>query len=810
MFTEETETKKRMACYHCGLDCPDRSFTKGDKVFCCNGCLTVYELLEENGLTRFYNLEKTPGVQPREAARLQEFEYLNEASVKEQMLDFSDGRFSRVTFRIPAIHCIACVWLLENLFKLRPGIGRSQVNFPRKEVSIVFEESRISLGELTSFLAGLGYEPELRLETLERKRRSPAGRALYLKIGIAGFAFANIMLMSLPVYFGLDTASGPAFRTFFGYVSLLLALPVLFYSASDYLKAAARYFRNRILTIDFPIALGIVAVFSQSAFDILTGTGGGYLDSFSGLVFFLLCGRWFQQKTYDAISFERDYKSYFPLSVTRRKEETDEVIPISQLEIGDRIVLRNSELIPADAKLVSGEAMIDYSFVTGESDPVEKAEGDYLYAGGRQTGGIIEVEIIKNVSQSYLTSLWNNEAFARDEDAGIYSLTNRVSRYFTAAVVTAAVATALFWLFKDRAIAVRAFSSVLIVACPCALALSAPFTLGTVLRLLGRNRIFAKNGFVIETLARIGHIVFDKTGTLTQSTQTGVTYHGDALAPQERRRVFSLARHSTHPHCIRISEVLSDENFPERVSPFFETPGKGIEGSFGKTEVLLGSRRWLIEKGIDMPVDVNPRKLTSVYLAVDGTFRGWFALSHTYREAVARIVPSLSEQYELSLLSGDNERELDNMRRIFGERASLHFNQTPLDKLEYIRGQQKAGVRVLMVGDGLNDAGALKQSDAGIAISEDIGTFSPASDVIMDADTFPQFENMLRYSRAALRIIWISFVISFIYNVVGIGFAASGHLSPLVSAILMPISSVSIVSFAASAATITGRKLGFP
>ena len=807
--TSTTETAAKDVCYHCGLDCPDRSYASGDKIFCCNGCLTVYELLEGSGLTRFYDLERTPGVQPSRSFVSDAFNYLDQDEVRKQVLDFSDGHFARVTFRIPAIHCIACVWLLENLFKLRPGIGRSQVNFPRREVSISFEEDRLPLSALTAFLAQIGYEPELRLDRIETPRPDPGRRSLALKTGVAGFAFANIMLMSLPGYFGLDSASGPAFRTFFGLMSLALALPVLVYSASDYLRAAGRYVRDRVLTIDFPIALGIAALFAQSAYDILSGAGEGYLDSFAGLVFFLLCGRWFQQKTYDAISFERDYRSYFPLSVVRKRGEEETTIPISQLAIGDRLVLRNGELIPADARLVAGEAMIDYSFVTGESDPVEKVAGDYLYAGGRQAGGLIEVETLKHVSQSYLTSLWNDAAFTKGGGVGLASLTDRVGRAFTGIVLAIASGAVLYWLFRDPAVAVRAFSSVLIVACPCALALSAPFTLGTVLRLAGRNGIFIKNGSVVERLASVRHIIFDKTGTLTQATHREVTYAGPPLTETDRRRVYSLARHSTHPHSLRISEHLAGSGYPARVSPFYETPGKGLEGRCEGADLHLGSRGWLEEQGIALPGEAGSRNARSVHLAVDGIYRGCFTVSHRYRAAAEPVIGSLARRYTMSLLSGDHEGEREAMVRLFGEGAHLRFNQTPIDKLAYVRARQERGEQVLMIGDGLNDAGALKQSDVGIAVAENVTAFAPAADAILDAGSFEKLGGLMGYARSARGIVWASFVLSFLYNVLGVGFAASGQLSPLVSAVLMPASSISIVTFATAAATAAGRRHGF-
>lgn len=796
------------ACFHCGEPCPDDTIHDAEKVFCCHGCLTVYEILSESGLDQFYRLEDRPGVRvdgPAEPAR---FAYLDDPQVRDRILDFSEGRTSRVTLRIPSIHCAACVWLLENLFRLNPGIGRCQVNFPKREFAAIFDHEQISLSGLVTLLSSLGYEPELNLTALDRNpsaRADPATRTLHLKLGVAGFCFANIMLMSLPAYLGLDEATEGLLGTFFRYGCLLLALPVLFFGASDYLRAAGIYARRRILTIDFPIALGITALFLQSAFDILTNRGTGYLDSFAGLVFFLLCGRWFQQKTYDALSFERDYKSFFPLSVVRRSESGDATIPISGLGIGDRILLRNGELIPSDARLVDGPALIDYSFVTGESDPVAKEPGERLYAGGRQMGGRIELVIDAEVSQSYLTSLWSNDVFSKEEDPGIQSLTNRVSRYFTGVVLSIAVIACLYWLNRDPAQAIPAFSAVLIVACPCALALSAPFALGTALRILGRIGVYVKNVHVVEALTTITDIVFDKTGTLTEATQRGVSFHGPPLSPDEAALFRELAGHSTHPHALRLVDAL-DAAGPIALQSSQEIPGCGIEGDWNGTPVRLGSPSWLREGGVPVP-DQADEVGSRVCGSIGSTFRGVWALGNIYRARLEDMVAALRPRYRLSVLSGDQERERQSLGALFGPEAELSFNQSPAEKLEAIRRLQAGGARVLMIGDGLNDAGALKQSQVGVAISENVAAFSPACDVILSAASFNRIPGLLQFARKSVRVVWFSIGISFLYNVVGVSLAAAGLLSPVLCAILMPVSSITVVVFAAGSTSWAGRIL---
>ncbi len=801
-FDRET-TRATVKCFHCGTGCRADAFSLGDKSFCCAGCRTVFELLSENGLNEFYALADDAGVRVK-ATRADQFKYLDATAVRERLVDFQDDGVTRVTFHIPAIHCIACMWLLENLFRLNAGIGESKVNLPRKEVAITFTNSAVSLSEVVALLASLGYEPELKFSDLDTAPKANHARRLWMQIGLAGFAFGNLMLLGIADYFGLDAFSGPTFRRISGVISLVLALPVITYSAQDYWRAAWRGLRRKLLTIEVPIAAGLIAIFVQSSYEVWLGRGAGYFDSLCGLIFFLLCGKLFQQKTFDRLSFERDYKSFFPLAVTRLAGTREESAALSEVRTGDRLRIRHGELIPADARLVSGAACIDYSFVTGESEPVNKNAGNHLYAGGRQTGSTIEIETVKAVSQSYLTSLWNQDAFRKDKGETLESLTNLYSFRFTKIVIAIAVGAALFWMSRDPARAVKAFASVLIVACPCALALAAPFTLGTALRVLGRRGVFVKSPAVIETLAKVNTIVFDKTGTLT--TAGAVEFHGEPLTEDEQRQLRSLAQQSTHPLAARVAEAIGDVEFTEPVRSFCETAGAGIEGTVGEHEIWMGSAVWLHERGVATNVQLNQGG-SVVHVAVDGRYRGGFMLAGALRPETERLVHALSQNHELSLLSGDNEKERAHFAKIFGASSRLHFHQRPLDKLDYIHGRQRAGRTVMMVGDGLNDAGALQQSDVGAAVVERVGAFSPASDIILSATMVSGLDTVLRFSRDAVRIVKLSFLLSSFYNVIGLSIAAMGLLSPVVCAILMPVSSISVVAFACGATAWAGRKL---
>ncbi len=518
-------------CYHCGDSIrgerPARMTQSGGveydgKLFCCSGCKVVYEILQQNDLCRYYSLDQTPGIQPAsvESAR---YDYLADELVQKQLLNFSDGKHASVTLSLPSIHCSSCIWLLEHLYRLDAGVTSSQVDFLKKQVTVSFDQTRTSLKNIVVMLASIGYEPELRHDAVGKKVESTATRSLYYKIGIAAFCFGNSMLFSFPEYLGVDP-SETALRELFSYLNLLLGIPVFFYCSADYFKSSWLGLKRGIINIDLPIALGIVVLFGRSAYEIITQTGAGFIDSLCGLLFFLLLGRVFQSKTYDRMNFERNYKSYFPISVTVKKNGVETTIPISSLVKGQRIVIRNNEIIPADAMLLHGDAAIDYSFVTGESKPVEKVLGEMIYAGGRQIGGIIELEVTKEVSQSYLTQMWNKCSAAEKEKGQLSELSNAVGKYFTYAVLLVSTVVGLYWLQYDITTAINAVTGVLIVACPCALAISIPFTLGTAMRILGRNNFYLKNTAVIESLSKIDTIIFDKTGTITHPQHASVEF----------------------------------------------------------------------------------------------------------------------------------------------------------------------------------------------------------------------------------------------------------------------------------------------
>ena len=785
---------KKECCYHCG-DTNSVYVRFDEKDFCCNGCKTVYEILNQSELTKYYDLENNPGKSPE---LLQgKYDYLDSKEIINSLIEFDNETIQIINLYIPHIHCSSCIWVLENLNKLNVNVVTSQVNFPKKTVRITYNVADVSLKKIVELLCSIGYEPYISLDDSKKKNKQ-VDYSLLFKLVTAGFAFGNVMFLSFPEYFELDGFWLDQYKPFFHQIMLAFSIPVVVYSAQDYFISAFKGLKHRILNIDIPIALGILVLFFRSVYDITTQVGQGFLDSLCGLVFFLLLGKFFQQKTYSFLSFERDYKSYFPIAVTKINGNEENAIPVHEIKKGDRLLIRNEELIPVDAILIKGDARIDYSFVTGEAKPIKKISGDKLFAGGKQIKGILEVEATKSISQSYLTQLWSNDVFKVNKQDHLETLTNTISKHFTITILSITFLTGVYWCLVDVSILVNAVSAVLIVACPCALALSAPFTLGNVLRILGKQKIYLKNATVIESLAKITTVVFDKTGTLTQSKESSIEYLGKDLSEDDIRVIKSVLRISNHP----LSRVLSEHlpiSKPHDVDEFKETIGKGITGNVNGRTIKIGSASFL-------GTVATSQNQTVVYISVDEELLGKYLIKNKYRDGVLSVFENLSSEHELIVLSGDNEGEKKYLERILPRNTQLLFHQKPEDKLKYIKSLQKQGQHVLMVGDGLNDSGALAQSDVGIVISENVNVFSPACDVIIDAQQFTKIPSILKITKQSKKLIIASFILSFSYNIIGLSFAVTGNLSPIVAAILMPVSSISVVAFVTVVSNIIVRR----
>ncbi len=787
------------ACIHCGADCGKNPVSWNENYFCCNGCKQVYQILNENKLQQYYKLADLPGIKTEDSNYKGKYAFLDKEEVQLKLFEFYENNIAKVCFYIPVIHCISCIWLLEHLNKLNQGIKQSSVDFVKKNCTITYNTNEISLRQLVELLASIHYAPEISLKSLDNKKEKKSDKTLTYKIGISGFIAGNVMLFSLPVYFNGKPLEG-SLGIFFIYISYLLTLPIVFYCGNDYIISAWKSLRKKIINIDLPIALGILTLFIVTTYEVISLRGPGYSDSLSGFLFFLLLGKWYQSKTYEALSFDRDYKSYFPIAVTKIEYNSEVNILLKEVKVGDILLIRNKELIPADSELIEGIGLIDYSFVSGESTPIRKEIDEPLYAGGIQVQGAIKIRVKKEVSQSHLTQLWNQIDLKKQSPKYLLPIIDKISIFFTLIIISIALSGFLFWwLHGHFHLAILVFTSVLIVTCPCALALSLPFSLGNSMRILGLNGVYLKNTNIVENLTKIDSIVFDKTGTITIPDQNNIEFNGLALSNDEIIAITSLTKQSTHPLSQAISKFYN-ETETTLVIGFVEIPGKGSFASVNNKKIKIGSADY-----IGIKKNENTESYAKVYVEINDIYRGYFSIGNKYRDGFLKVAASLRKNYKLYLLSGDNDSEREYLKSYFDD-DKIKFEQTPQDKMNFIKNLQEQGCNVLMAGDGLNDAGAFMQSNVALSVADDIYHFSPAGDIIIESKKFHLIDNVIKFAKDSIKIVKISFVISFIYNIFGLIYALSGNMTPVVAAILMPISSVSVVAFAIFGTKVISKK----
>lgn len=768
-------------CFHCGDEIIGKVIRQDEKVFCCTGCRSVYNLLRENNLDTFYDLEKEPGLKPKEA-NPHIYAFLDVDNIRKKYIKYEDEETSMVTLFLPHIHCSSCIYLLENLEKLNDGIISCQVQFAQKKASISFKKNVISLSELALLLDKIGYPPKFGDES---ELKAKINKQFLYKLGFAGFAFGSIMLWTVPEYLGIEQDS-PEFRWLPSLLSFLVSLPVILYSANEYFISAYKAIRSRSLNLDVPISIGIVALYAQSCYHIFTNDGPGYMDSFAGFVFFLLIGKWFQNKTYESLSFDRDYTSYFPIAVTRLNDNEEQIVEIDKIEIGNRILLRNEEIIPCDSTLESEECTIDYSFVTGESQPITKHRGDFLFAGGKIIGAKTVLRAEKETDRSHITQMWNESSTKNTEESSV----DTVSKYFLTGLLIVAAGSAITWYIVDPSNVLSIVVAVLIVACPCALALSRPFTFGSIMRQMGRKKLYLKSSDVVKKMTEVDTVVLDKTGTLTANSFDAVSFEGQPLSDAEKQLIVSVTSNSTHPLSRSITKKLVRENrLNDFIEPshFEESKGKGIEATIDGHSIKLGS------KALFPNEKLSDESETTVHLSIDQKYKGKFVFTSNFRTHIWEMLDEMSHGYEIHVLSGDNNKDetliLDNTKGV----SYLVFNQKPQDKLAYIKNLQNQGKTVAMIGDGLNDSGALSAAQIGIAVSEDMFNFTPNSDAIIAGEALSDLGRLFDLAKHSNTVLTVCYSFSILYNLIGLSFAISGNLTPLIAAILMPISSISIV-----------------
>jgi Cu+-exporting ATPase len=799
MLVTAQPTDIEVLCIHCSEPCSEKITNEKGEPFCCTGCRAVYDLLQSvDGECSILDVEAIRGIKTQRF--IANYLWLDEPTLASDFVRFSSATENIVRFSLPTIHCSACIMLLEAMPRLLKGVVDSRVNFLEKYIVIHYNPQELKLSELAGWLNSVGYPPSLTLAT-EKEPTTPRGTVA--RIAVAGFIFGNSMLFSLAEYFGIQAIEG-SLRDFFVVLNVLFALPMVGYCASPYFKSAWASIKTKQASLDLPIALGISALFIRSIIDVVWFNGSGYFDSLSGLVFFLLIGRYIQQRSYEHLQFDRSVKSYLPIAVevTNAKGDHLQFKKAKDLAKGEIINLANGQVIPADAVLISNHVQIDYSFVTGESEPQQFTTGANLFAGGRVVQGSAILQVIKPMDQSYFLELWSKANTRIQKDFALIKLNGLFAKYFTAFTLTIAALTTIYWAVVNPSIIWNATTAVLIVACPCALTLSLPFALGNAMAILGRKGIYLRNQGVLHQLAEIKAIVFDKTGTLVQMSNKGVIYKGKSLTENEQIALANLCNESVHPVATAIAHWIGDAR-KTKVFDFIEVTSQGIGGTINENKIRLGKAGWVDSKYLEK---LNSNLTT---LAIEGEVVGTFEFESKITTVVQNMVVHLSKQFPLYLLSGDKKEGLTDVAPILSAFKEVKTGLMPQDKKEFITHLEQHGTPTIMVGDGINDAAAMQAATVGLAVTSEKNSFTPASDIIMNGSDLSLLSQLHSFSLACRRNILNSFWLSVVYNLVGLSVAISGTLSPVFAAIFMPISSLSVVVFSTYTTWLSAKKRGF-
>ncbi|MBI1307373.1 MAG: HAD-IC family P-type ATPase [Bacteroidetes bacterium] len=765
--TRHITAKSSDVCEYCGQTCGDDTVLRDGHKYCCFGCATLDQIMVDGKL----RLNEVPVA----------FRQYDLPEIFDKAVEMQTATIYKIRVHAPAIHCSSCIELLEDLPEIDNRVRLCRVNFEDRSVEVIASKE-ILLSELVYLMDQLGYPPHFDLKGNQRSGEIKEQRALIKRLAVTGFCFGNSMLFSLPHYMGLQLANDLFFANLFKVLNLALSLIVLIYGAQPYFSSAFKAISVRKSHINIPIAIGAIAIWVWSVYEIISGTGFGYFDSLAGLIFFLLAGKWFQSRVYRKVSFDRSLHDLLPMTVRIRKNNglENEWKSIRDLEVGDIISVKHGEVIPVTGELVGGHARIDYSFVTGESIPQRVNEGEKIYIGGKQTGGDITLKITVKPDPDSVWSAWKTP---KNEEENIH-WTHIVSRYFTPAILLIAVVAAAIWLWIDAGKALFVFSSVLIVACPCALALSAPFTYGSIQRYFSKNGLYLKASELIGKIPRINHLVFDKTGTLTENGSAEVTELWNHLDDEETRVLKSLSVAGNHIVGNWMNDYLQNTTLTN-LDKVEIHPGLGVEASVNGESFRIGSANYL-----KIPKPVNG---THLLVEVNGGVKAAFSFANKYRKGLTTLLNSLGRHYKISVLSGDNDGERSALMDQFGGFAHLSFNNKPEDKKNFMNQLHDAGDSVLMIGDGLNDQVALATSDLGFVVTDNMSGFYPNADGVLMSDQFEKLPLLMELAAYSQKVLRTSLIFSVMYNLLGISFAVTGHLNPLIAAVLMPLSSITVV-----------------
>ncbi len=801
--TAERETARAASaptppCAHCNLPVPAGLFEPGaDRQFCCEACRTVYAVIHGCGLERYYALrdslaEGSGGPARSTGAHYEEFDddAFTRAFVRQR-----DARLLSAELFLEGVHCAACVWLVERLPRLVPGVAEARLDLGRSLVRVSWEPSRVRLSEIARALDRLGYAPHPARDARAREAARREDRRFLVRIAVAGAIAGNCMLLALALYSGMVSGIEAEFRQFFRWISLGLGLLSLAWPGRVFFRGAIASLVARAPRLDLPIAIGLAAAGIVGVVNVLRGEGDVYFDALTVLVFLLLSGRWLQHRQQrsaaDAVELLYSLAPAWARLVT--PDGTSRRVGAASLRPGDTVEVRAEETFPADGVVESGRTEIDASVLTGESRPVAVGPGDPVHAATTSLSGRVLVRVQAIGAETRVGRLMAGVEDAARRRAPIVALTDRIAGWFVLVVTTLAAITFALWVRHDPAKAMESALALLIVTCPCALGLATPLAITAAVGRASRRGILVKGGAALEHLARPGVMLLDKTGTVTQGRLAVVRWEGDADAIP---LAAALESHSSHPVARAIVAHAGDADTPS-ASGVSQSLGAGVRGTVNGRLVEVGSvsfvadrPAWLVEAIARAVADA----LSPVVVAVDGRAVALAALGDPVRDDARASIDTLrADGWRVRLLSGDHPEVVRAVGRSLGlDERDCVGAATPEHKLRVVEHELSHGT-VVVVGDGVNDAAALARATVGVAVSGGAEASLAAADAYLRTPGLAPIVELCRGSRRTVGVIRRNLGASLAYNAVAVALCMAGLISSLLAAVLMPLSSLTVV-----------------
>jgi Cu2+-exporting ATPase len=785
-------------CAHCGLPVPlARKAPAPEPEFCCDGCATVYSVLKEHGLTRYYALARAAGERVPAQVTGRAYSELDDPAFVARACTPVPGGLLATDLYLEGVHCAACVWLVEKVPSLVPGAIEVRLDLPRSRAHVVWDPMQAKLSDVAVALDRIGYpvHPYRGARAAEVRKRE--NRELLLKIGVAGAVAGNVMAIAFGLYGGFLHGIEPEYLLLFRLTSLLVAAPSVFWCGSTFFRGAFGALRAKTLSMDVPIAIGLLVGYVQGAVNTLRATGEVYFDVVTMLVFLLLAGRYLLKRRQGAAVEAAELLSSLAPSSARVVEDGGErEVPLEALVPGMRVAVLAGETFPADGVVAAGRSSVDPSLLTGESRPVEVAIGDAVHAGTVNLSGRLEVAIESTGEDTRVGRLMRLVEESARRRAPIVQLADRISGRFVAVVLALAAITFAIWWHVSTQLAFDHAVALLIVTCPCALGLATPLAISAAIGRAARAGFLVRGADVIEALSRGGRMILDKTGTLTTGDLAVVAFSG---SEQVRALVAAAEAHSSHPVARALATSQPPAMGPVEVE---ETLGGGIVGRVGRHAVVAGSPAFLASRFSPWPLEITSRVeafsadgLTPIVVAVDGAVCGVFGLGDPLREDARGAIHALRALgYEPSILSGDHSGAVSAVARaldVSPDRA--HGGVSPEGKVAAVLADKESGA-VVMVGDGVNDAAALASADVGVAVHGGAEAAFAVADVFVTRPGLNRLVELVVGSRRTMRVVKRNLIFSLLYNVVTVVLAMTGFINPLLAAILMPLSSLTVIA----------------